>query len=74
MAAEFETWEAYREALAKGEIPTRDLAGSGRNAAVSSGVHNQHIALLRGEPTERKEYRSSAEVLRELKAMGAIDT
>ena len=65
--------EAYREALAEGKIPPRDLAGSARNAAVSGGIHNQHSALLRGEPTERTEHRSSEEILRKLRALGAIE-
>lgn len=56
------------------KLPTRDLAGALRNVKVSAAVGTDKSQLLRGEPTERKEYRSgaAAELERRLRALGVV--
>ena len=48
-------------------LAPRDLAGAIRNLKVSGAVGVDKAQLLRGEPTEIKQNRSSAEILRALK-------
>jgi hypothetical protein len=49
------------------EIPARDLAGTLRNVKVSAAVGTDKSQLLRDEPTQITQPRSSAEILRELR-------
>jgi hypothetical protein len=80
LAAEYTDLARYELAVARkvldrldtetDEIPARDLAGTLRNVKVSSAVGTDKAQLLRDEPTEIKQPMSSAQIARELKALG----
>lgn len=69
LSMEAERLIAERLATKVDEIPARDLAGAGRNLAVSAGVHTQNAQLLNDQPTQRVSV-DLAGTLKELKAMG----
>ena len=69
-AAELEALTQLRQAIARGDIPSRELPGAIRNLSTAKGINFDKAAAARDRPTAIVEYRAPDEVLSALKSMG----